>query len=236
MGLWQNMIPPQDSTLLTMFSLNNTEIDFFAGISPDNYDKIRGRSLSTKEYHSRDLSMSSTKSLVVYHNRMEHNNNIVINDEMVDGSPTLPYETDQKKALHVSKVAELQDNMRLKHDNPNPINSNPQCIFSNEQHSIPTHGPTAYNEDVNVINIQLPYNPQASTEPELWSSNFHPISLHGSIEYIVSDAKNIKDSLNFMAWYISNKQVDAVRSNDLEDLKGIGEAVWNFISSVYQAK
>jgi len=39
-----------------------------------------------------------------------------------------------------------------------------------------------------------------------------------------------------MAWYISNKQVDAVRSNDLEDLKDIGEAVWNFISSVYQAK
>ena len=180
--------------------------------------------------------MSSTKSLVVYHNRMEHNNNIVINDEMVDGSPTLPYETDQKKALHVSKVAELQNNMRLKHDNPNPINSNSQCVFSNEQHSIPIHGPTAYNEDINVINIQLPYNPQASTELELWSSNFHPIFLHGSIEYIVSDAKNIKDSLNFMAWYISNKQVDAVRSNDLEDLKGIGEAVWNFISSVYQAK
>jgi len=49
------------------------------------------------------------------------------------------------------------------------------------------------------------------------------------------DAKNIKDFLNFMAWYISNKQVDSARSNNLEDLKGIGEAIWNFISSVYQA-
>ena len=49
------------------------------------------------------------------------------------------------------------------------------------------------------------------------------------------DAKNIKNSLNFIAQYISNKQVDSVRSNNLEDLKDIGGAVWNFISSVYQA-
>jgi len=72
-------------------------------------------------------------------------------------------------------------------------------------------------------------------KPELWDSNFHPISLHRSIEHIVLDFKNIRDSLNFMARYISNKQVDSSKSNDLKDFNSIGKAIWNFISLVYQA-
>jgi len=42
--------------------------------------------------------------------------------------------------------------------------------------------------------------------------------------------------LNFTAKYISNKQIDPAKSNDIEDFKGIGEAIWNLISSVYQFK
>jgi len=79
------------------------------------------------------------------------------------------------------------------------------------------------------------YNPQAPTKPEFWSGNFHPISLHSSIKYIALDTKNIKDSLNFMVRYITNKQVDSSKPNDLEDFNSIGEAIWNFISSVYQS-
>jgi len=70
-------------------------------------------------------------------------------------------------------------------------------------------------------------------ELKLWDSNFHPISLHGSIKHIASDAKNIKDTLNFMVRYISNKKVDCLKSNDLEDFNGIGKTIWNFISLVY---
>jgi len=39
-----------------------------------------------------------------------------------------------------------------------------------------------------------------------------------------------------MAKYIANKQVDSAKSNNLEDFKGIGEVIWNLISSVYQSK
>ena len=53
---------------------------------------------------------------------------------------------------------------------------------------------------------------------------------------MVSDSKNIKDSLNFMVKYITNKQVNPAKSNDLKDFKGIGEAIWNLISLVYQTK
>ena len=94
---------------------------------------------------------------------------------------------------------------------------------------------TIYHTNNMVINIQLLYDPSTLTEIKLWNESFHPISLHGLIEHLASDLKNIKDSLNFMAKYISNKQVDSSKSNDLKDFHGMGEAVWNFISSVYQA-
>jgi len=56
------------------------------------------------------------------------------------------------------------------------------------------------------------------------------------MKHLVLDSKNIKDSLNFIAKYISNKQVNFSKSNNLEDFHGIGKAIWNFISFIYQAK
>jgi len=85
------------------------------------------------------------------------------------------------------------------------------------------------------INIQLPYDLNTPTDPEIWNGSFHPIFLHGSIEHIVSDVKNIKDSLKFMAKYISNKQIKPAKADDLMDFNGMGDAVWNFISSVYKS-
>ena len=38
-----------------------------------------------------------------------------------------------------------------------------------------------------------------------------------------------------MAKYISNKKVNSSNANDLSDFDGIGDSIWNFISSVYQA-
>ena len=72
-------------------------------------------------------------------------------------------------------------------------------------------------------------------DPEIWDGSFHSISLYGLIEHIVSNAKNIKDFLKFMAKYISNKQVNSAKANELDDFKGIREVVWNFISSAYNA-
>ena len=43
-------------------------------------------------------------------------------------------------------------------------------------------------------------------------------------------------TLNFLAKYIRNKQVIYGEVNDLENFDGIGDAIWNFLSSVYEAK
>jgi len=91
------------------------------------------------------------------------------------------------------------------------------------------------NGESAFINILLLYNPNVPTDPEIWNGRFHLILLHGSLEHIVSDIKSIKDSLKFMAKYISNKQVQSSKANDLDDLDGIGDVVWMFISSIYDS-
>jgi len=99
-----------------------------------------------------------------------------------------------------------------------------------QQHDVAPNG-----DDDNIINIQLPYDPNSPTEPELWSSNFHLISLHRFIKQITLNTKSIKNLLNFMAKYISNKRVNFRNTNELSDFDGIRNSIWNFISSMYQA-
>jgi len=96
--------------------------------------------------------------------------------------------------------------------------------------------PTRASNKKSIINVQLSYDPNASTEPELWSGLFHPISLHESIEQIILDAKNIKVTLDFMVKYITNKQVNSSHANDLKKFDSMGDAIWKFISSVYETK
>ena len=114
-------------------------------------------------------------------------------------------------------------------------NSYSQHVPDKHSTSTPTRGSPVQNIESRFINIPLPYDPNILIDPEIWGSNFYSISLHGLIKHIMSDAKNIKDSLKFMAKYITNKQINSPIANDLDDFKGIGEVVWNFISSVYDA-
>ena len=191
-------------------------MDIQLGLAPNNFDEVRGKTLFSNGNISRDVSISSTKLSVVYHERIT-TNNANNNNDPVNVSSELFYKTKQKKAFRVSKAADQQNTTRTMGDN-------------NEAST--THG----THEESVINIQLLYDPQAPIKPDLWSGSFHPISLHGSFEYFASDSKNIKDSLNFMAKYISNKQVNSGKANELNNFDGMSNAIWNFISLVYEAK
>jgi len=142
-------------------------------------------------------------------------------DESNTESLELLYETAQEKEIRVSIAANQQTNQQAPTWPPGGINE-----------ATPTHG--QHEED--VINVQIPYDINAPTELDLWSGSFHPISLHGSIEHFASDSKSIKVTLNFLAKYIQNKQVNGNMANDLNNFDGMGDAIWNFISSVYGAK
>jgi len=159
--------------------------------------------------------MMSSGQATPYHDGM--GDDMDCNSMVGDSIPELSYEMVQEKELCVSKVADQQEPMR-------PMGGNSEAT------------PTRASNEESVINVQLPYNPNAPTEPELWSGSFHPISLHGSIKQIALNAKNIKVTLDFMAKYITNKQVNSSYANDLKEFDGMGNAIWKFISSVYEAK
>ena len=198
-----------------MSSVNGIGMDIQAGQGPVSNLTIRGRNSSPFINLSRESSLTSSSRSTPYHNRMDTNMDFLPSRE--ESNLELSYETEQEKAQQVGMAANQQETIRS---------------LSVRNEVPPTHAP--HKEE--VINIQLPYDPQAPTKPELWSGSFHPISLHGSIEHFVSDSKNIKVSLNFLTKYIKNKQVNSNMINNLTDFDGMGDAIWNFISSVYEAK
>ena len=109
--------------LPTVAFSNYTGMDIFSGTTPDNYDEVRGRPLSTNVNISRDSSMSSARSSVAYHEKMERNNDMVIDDDFNDSSPALSYGDKQERAIRVSKAADLQNNTRPQCDSLNVANS-----------------------------------------------------------------------------------------------------------------
>jgi len=214
-------------------TMSNSKIDHSTGTNPVINNDARGRSSQICKNWSRDFSMSSTVSSTIYHEKMELNNGMDIDPDPPVESPTLSYKDEREKEICLRKVAETTNNTRLQGVNKEA--SSTQINHDNHVSTDNMRVQTPRVDDDNVINIQLPYDPNSPTEPDLWSGNFQSISLHGSVEHIASDLKNIKQSLNFMAKYISNKKVNPKSSNNLNDFDGIGDAVWNFLSSVYQS-
>jgi len=85
------MIPLQTFELPTMSHSNNTGMDIFAEPSPDNYNKVRDRLLLTKGNISRDSLISSLKSSIAYHEKMELNNAMNVDIDINNNSPALFY-------------------------------------------------------------------------------------------------------------------------------------------------
>ena len=223
----------QQNLLPSVNILNNTEMDHSTGSNPVINNDTRGRSPQICKNWSRDSSMSSMVSSTIYHEKMELNNSMDIDSDPPVESPTLSYEEEREKEIHLRKAAETTNSMRLQGVNNKA--SSTQANYDNHISTDNMNIQTPCVSDDNIINIQLPYDPNSPTEPDLWSGNFQSISLHGSVEHITLDLKNIKQLLNFMAKYISNKKVNPKSSNDLNDFDGIGDTIWNFLSLVYQS-
>ena len=73
---------------------------------------VRGRTNFHNSSSSRNTSMSSTKSSVVYHERMEQNNGIDIDDPLKDSFSELSYEMTQEKVTCIGMATKNQMNMR----------------------------------------------------------------------------------------------------------------------------
>ena len=122
----------QAFVLPTVFPSNYTGMDIPIGPVPVNGFKVRGRTFSTEKNYSRDTSMSSTWSSVIYHERMA-NNGMDVDPEPANNFPTLFYETEQKKALYFSKAIEILGNMRPQDGNNEATHSNTERVFNVNQ-------------------------------------------------------------------------------------------------------
>jgi len=193
-----------NSLIPTVSSANVTGMDSSTGQVPVFDFEVRGRIPTSAVKFSRESSMASSGCATPYHDRMDIN--MDCSSTIGEPTPELSDETEQEKALWVSMAADQQEPTR-------PEGSNIEALSTHVPH------------EESIINIQLSYNTQAPTEPELWSGSFHSISLHGSIEHFASDTKNIKTTLDFLAKYIKNKQVDGSMVNDLTDFDSMGNAI-----------
>ena len=55
------------------------------------------------------------------------------------------------------------------------------------------------------------------------------------MEHLISDIKNIKDSLSRMYKYILGKSINNDKANNIKNLKGVSKVAWEFISAIYKA-
>jgi len=105
--------------------------------------------------------------------------------------------------------------------------SQPQGIISNNN---------SFNSNQqSTLSIQLLYDINQATDQNSWDGNFHPISFHRSMEYLLSDIKNIKIFFNQMTKYIPNKFVERGKVNNFDNLKDISKVAWDFISAIYNS-
>jgi len=86
-----------------------------------------------------------------------------------------------------------------------------------------------------IFNIHLNYNPDTALDPDSWDGNFYTVLLHSSMEHLASNALNNKESLTRMQKFIASKSINSNKANNLKNLNGMGKAIWEFISMVYNS-
>jgi len=69
----------------------------------------------------------------------------------------------------------------------------------------------------------LNYDVDQALDSEEWDSDFHTTSLHGTMEHLASNVKNIKEFLQRMGKYIQGKSIDN-NSNNIKNLRHVEKA------------
>jgi len=177
----------------------------------EGFEKGRGCSLSFNIHKPRSPSISLSECSKDYHVCVKRISDRMDEDKPINsiGSIKVEYVSQEGQKDQVSKVT----------DNTN--NTLQQCVSN----KVPASSTTSSNS---MFDIQLSYDVDQALDPEEWDSDFHTTSLHGAMEYLASDIKNIKDSLCRMGKYIQGKSIDS-NPNNIKDLEGVGKAVWEFL-------
>ena len=201
----------------------NTDINMVINLEDNifnignDFEEGRGHSLLFSMHKPRSPSISSSECSKDYHIYVKRNSDRMDENKPVSsiGSIKVEYTSQGGQKDQVSKMANITNNMLQ------------QCVPSKD----PALNFTSSNS---MFNINLNYNINQVLDPEEWDGDFHITSLHGAMEHLVSDIKNIKNFLRRIEKYIRGKSIDN-NPNNIKDLENVGKAVWKFLSSIYNS-
>jgi len=179
----------------------------------NSFEKGRGCSLSLSMYKPKFLSISSSECSEEYHIHVKRESNRMDEDRPVTSihSIKVEYVSQGGQKEQVSKATDITNNMLQQH-----VSSKDLASSSTTSNS--------------MFNIQLNYDINQALNPEKWDGNFYATSLHGAMEHLVSDVKNIKDSLHRMGKYIRGESIDNTNPNDVKNFESIDN-----LSSIYDS-
>ena len=162
---------------------------------------------------------------VLYCDWVGEENDMDVDDKHVDESYSILSLGTQVNIEYVTSKSQVGQTSQAASINPS---LSQQCVSNEDTHS-------NQNTGSNMFNVHLNYDPNIALDSDSWDGNFHAVSLHSSMEHLASDALNIKESLSRMHKYILGKSIKNSGANDVEDFKGMGKAMWEFISTIYDS-
>ena len=81
----------------------------------------------------------------------------------------------------------------------------------------------------------IPYSANVPADPSLWDGNFTATSLFGTNEFLNSDVRNIACSLQRMACFLRQRNLEGRNGNNIRHLDPFGESAWDFISAIFES-
>ena len=116
------------------------DIDDFISSNVDNYDDVRGHTMTSNKTSSRTVSMSLSKALVDYATKMEWLNNISDEDEFREPIDSSQLSYAEKNEIQVSRATD---------------HNNRACPQQDIENASALKSTPSQHVDDDVINIQL---------------------------------------------------------------------------------
>jgi len=79
------------------------------------------------------------------------------------------------------------------------------------------------------------YSTNVPADPSLWDGNFTAMSLFGTNEFLNSNICNIACSLQHMACFLRQRNLEERNGNNIRHLDPFSESAWDFISAIFKS-
>jgi len=83
--------------------------------------------------------------------------------------------------------------------------------------------------------MAIPYSANVPADPTLWDGNFMATSLFSTNEFLNSDINNISCSLQCMACFLRQRNLEGHNRNNIKQLDPFGQSGWNFILAIFKS-